>query len=115
MDLPGIRRPGSVLLAVTVALSLLIAGCGGGTDASEPNQVSGVVSQVSGPGDIVDGFVIVDDGGASHAFVPAAGLTCDGQPLNHLRTHLIDRDRVVVSYEIDSGPPTATVIRHDGG
>jgi len=102
-----------VVLAIVIAVSLVIAGCR--SDASDPNQVTGVVSQVSGLGDSVDGFVIVDDGGTSHAFVPGVGLTCDGRPLDHLRTHLIERDRIVVSYDEGTGPPTATEIRHDGG
>lgn len=110
-----VHRRGSVPLTIAVVVSFLVVGCAGGSDTSDPNEVVGVVSQVSGAGETVDGFVIVDDGGTSHAFVPGDGVTCDGQPLDHLRTHLVDRDRVSVSFDGSSSPPTATTIRHVEG
>lgn len=102
------RRFAAVVLAV---LTLVVVGC----DAdSSGESVTGVVSQVTGEFE-VESFVIVDDQGASHAFTPARGLTCDGEPLEHLRVHLVERDRITVRYEATGdGTPTATSITHVG-
>lgn len=98
---------------VVVGLFVLLSGCG--ADQAVVMQVEGAVSQVTGT-DTVDAFVVVDDDGVSHAFVPAPGLRCDGEPLTHLRTHLIERDRVRVTYESSaSGRRVAVTIDHLDG
>lgn len=99
------------LLAVLVGVAVVAAAC---SSTGDENEVVGVVSQVSGD-DSVTSFVVVDDAGVSHAFVPQEGLTCDGEPLEHLRTHLLERDRIAVTFdEGGDGPRTAIAITHIG-
>ena len=100
----------SVLIA---ALVVLLAACGG--DGPDSQEVEGVVSQVTGT-DAVESFVVVDDEGVSHSFTPTEGLQCDGAPLSHLRSHLVERDRIRVAYEIDAqGHRIAISIEHVAG
>ncbi len=92
------------------ALLVLVVACGG--DGPDSQEVEGVVSQVTGT-DAVASFVVVDDEGVSHAFTPVEGLRCDDAPLSHLRTHLVERDRLRVAYEIDAqGHRIAIAIEH---
>lgn len=82
---------------------------------AEPSDdtVTGVVSAVTGPGEAVTSFVIEQDDGSSRVFLPAAALTCDGEPLDHLREHLVGRDRISVRFErSDEGPAIAVEIDH---
>lgn len=103
-----------VLLAASVAVA--VSGCTGGQPSDVDSSVTGVVSQVTGNDTGVDAFVIVDDAGSSHLFVPGVGLTCDGEPIVHLRTHLLERDRLLVRYETDAdGALEATSIVHLDG
>ena len=103
-------RSQALLLGLLVALAVVLVGC---ADEPDPGVVVGVVSQVTG--DPVESFAVVDDEGTTYAFQPVAGLTCDGEPLTHLRVHLLDRDRIRVAYEEpDEGPLLATEILHVG-
>lgn len=105
-------------VVVVVAMAVLVSsGCASGQDDGDPgDSVTGVVSQVRGSDTTVDAFVIVDDEGSSHLFVPGAGLTCDGEPVVHLRTHLIERDRLRVTYAMKAnGALEATRIVHMDG
>lgn len=96
--------------ALIAALLVLLVACGG--DGPDTQEVEGAVSQVTGA-DTVESFVVVDDEGVSHAFTPTEGLRCDGAPLSHLRTHLVERDRIRVAYEIDAqGHRIAVRIEH---
>ncbi len=107
-------RRSVALLVATVAL--LAAGCANGQGTDADDSVTGFVSQVTGSGTSVDAFVIVDDEGSSHLFVPGVDLTCDGEPLVHLRVHLLERDRLRVTYVMDaSGALEATSIVHLDG
>ena len=97
-------------LFLVVMVLLAITACGG---ESEPDGVLiGVVDQVTGDRD-VEAFVLVDGAGNSHRFIPAPGLLCGGEPLEHLRAHLVERDQVTVTFERDeSGVRIATGIDH---
>ena len=97
------------VLILLLAVAVLTTGCGAD---SASNEVVGVVSQVTGDGTVTS-FVIIDADGASHAFVPAPGLTCDGEPIEHLRAHLLERDRISVRFETTGGgAPIAVEITH---
>lgn len=97
------------MLALLAAL-VVVAACSSGP---VEDTVTGVVSAVTGPGEAVTSFVIEQDDGSSRVFLPAAALTCDGEPLNHLREHLLERDRISVRFErADEGPDIAVEIVH---
>lgn len=97
-------------------MAVAVSGCAGGQPSDVDGSVTGVVSQVTGNDTTVDAFVIVNDAGSSHLFVPGVDLTCDGEPLVHLRTHLLERDRLLVTYETNAdGALEATGIVHLDG
>jgi hypothetical protein len=107
-------RRSVALLVASVAVA--VAGCADGQPSDVDSSVTGLVSQVTGSDTTVDAFVIVDDAGSSHLFVPGVDLTCDGEPIVHLRTHLLERDRLLVRYETDpDGALEATSIVHLDG
>jgi hypothetical protein len=92
------------------------SGCASGHGTDADGVVTGLVSQVTGNDTAVDAFVIVDDEGLSHLFVPGVDLTCDGEPLVHLREHLLERDRLRVTYATNAdGALEATSIVHLDG
>jgi hypothetical protein len=97
-------------LLLIVMVLLAITACGG---ESEPDGVLiGVVDQVTGDRD-VEAFVLMDEAGNNYRFIPAPGLLCGGEPLEHLRAHLVERDQVTVTFERDeSGVRIATGIDH---
>jgi hypothetical protein len=101
---------GSAFLLFVVA-AVLLTGC-----SSEPaeSSIEVVVTQVvGGPGE-VESFIILDADGASHRFLPVAGLMCDDVPIDHLRTHLVERDVIMIEFEasVDGAGRTATKIIH---
>jgi hypothetical protein len=97
------------LLLIVIALAVLGA-CGG--EPESDRVVTGVVDQVTGERE-VEAFVLVDSAGSSHRFVPAPGLLCGGEPLDHLRKHLVERDEITVTFERDeSGVGVAIAIVH---
>ena len=97
------------VLILLVAMAVLLPAC---RNDPASDEVVGIVSQVTGDGTVAS-FVIVDADGASRAFVPAPGLTCDGEPLEHLRAHLLERDRISVRFDTTGdGAPIAVEITH---
>jgi hypothetical protein len=87
------------LIAVVIAAVIVaVSGCAT-VDSGRSNQVSGVVSEVSGDLTTVTGFVVLDEDGSSHRFTPANGLLFNGGSLTHLREHVITGQRVVVTFE----------------
>lgn len=107
------RRSVALLVA---AVAVATSGCAGGQTSDVDDSVTGVVSQVTGNDTTVDAFVIVDGEGASHLFVPRVDLTCDGEPLVHLRTHLLDRDGLRVTYvtNLDGALEATSIVHLDG-
>lgn len=98
-------------IAAVVLIALAIAGCS--ADSDPGTEVEGIVTQVTGSGDDVEAFVVVDDEGRNHRFVPFPTLTCGGEPLGHLRTHLVDQDPIRVEYEVsEDGLQIAIDIDH---
>lgn len=98
-----------LIVVVVIALAVLTA-CGGESDSD--GVLTGVVDQVTGDRE-VEAFVIVDAAGNSHRFIPMPGLLCGGEPMQHLRTHLVERDEIAVTFERDaSGAGVATAIDH---
>lgn len=107
-------RTSLLLLVLVAVVALPLAGCSSEQDADD--VVVGFVSQVTGPGEAVTSFVIEDANGSSQVFIPAADLTCHGEPLDHLREHLLEREPVRVQFiPSDDGPPTAISIEHVDG
>lgn len=107
-------RRSVALLVASVAMAASGCASGQGTDAD--GFVTGFVSQVTGSDIAVDSFVLVDEDGSSHMFVPGVDLTCDGEPLVHLRTHLVERDRLRVTHARNAaGALEATSIAHLDG
>lgn len=108
---------GNGLVVGVVALCVVVAGCsgtdGGDADHAE-HSVTGVVTEVSGDLTMVESFVVLDDEGNSHLFVPEANLTFYGGPLTHLRDHVVTGQRVTVTFESSAyGGMTATLILHE--
>ena len=102
-------RSRDVALAALVAVVIgVLSAC---SSSVVDGTVEGTVSQVTGTGDDVAAFVVVDDEGNSHRFVPAEGLTCGGLPIGHLREHLVERDRIIVTHDAQG---IAVEIRHTG-
>ena len=100
---------------VTGAIAVTSIGCSSST-STDPNQVVGVVSEVTGDLTEIQSFVILDDDGKSHLFTPAEGLLFYGGPLSHLRDHIITGERVVVTFEEGAyGAMTAVAIEHADG
>jgi hypothetical protein len=109
-------RRSVALLVALVAVAASACASGHGTDADADGVVTGLVSQVTGNDTAVDAFVLVDDEGSSHLFVPGVDLTCDGEPLVHLREHLLERDTLRVTYATNAdGALEATSIVHLDG
>ena len=98
-----------LVLLIVVVLALLGA-CGG--ESESERVITGVVDQVTGERE-VEAFVVVDAVGSSHRFIPAPDLLCGGEPLDHLRAHLVERSEIAVTFERDaSGIAVAIVIDH---
>ena len=96
-----------VLLIVVLAL---LGACGG--ESESERVITGVVDQVTGERE-VEAFVVVDAVGSSHRFIPAPDLLCGGEPLDHLRAHLVERSEIAVTFERDaSGIAVAIAIDH---
>ena len=96
-------------IALVALLAVIIGVSTACSDGVEDGTVEGTVSQVTGIGNEVEAFVVVDSEGRNHRFVPAEGLTCGGLPIVHLREHIIEQDRIVVMHD---GEGVATEIRH---
>lgn len=84
----------------------------GACSATSESSVVGTVTQVSGESGVVESFIVRTDAGRSVRFVPADGLTCNGESLDHLRDHLVDRTTIEVDFdEGDDGELIAVAIR----
>lgn len=104
-----------VVAVAAVVVSVVSVGCSSSTTVN-PNQVEGVVSEVTGDLTAIQSFVILDDNGKSHLFTPEQGLLFYGGPLSHLRDHIISGQRVVVTFEEGAyGAMTAVLIEHTDG
>ncbi|MCZ7533979.1 MAG: hypothetical protein M5U23_11355 [Acidimicrobiia bacterium] len=99
---------------VAIALwGVAATGCASGNELAD-NQVSGIVTEVTGDLTGVESFVILDNDGNSHLLRPAPGLLFYGGPLIHLRDHVTTGQRVTVTFESSaSGEMTAVLIEHE--
>lgn len=98
------------MIALVGAVSV---GCSSPNELAS-NQVSGIVTEVSGDLTSVDSFVVLDSDGNSHLFRPAPGLLFYGGPLIHLRDHVTTGQRVTVTFESAAyGGMTAVLVEHE--
>jgi hypothetical protein len=86
----------TLVFLVAILLSLFAASCSGST-ATE-GDVFGVVSEVTGDLSGVESFVVLDEEGNSHKFIPGPGLEVMGQPPSHLRDHVVSGEPITVTY-----------------
>ncbi len=100
-------------VAVIALLGAVATGCASAHELAD-NQVSGVVTEVTGDLTGVVSFVVLDNDGNSHLFRPAPGLLFYGGPLIHLRDHVTTGQRVTVTFETAAyGEMTAVLIEHE--
>ncbi len=95
---------------VVVAAALVFSACSSGDGAAE-RRIVGTVTQVVGLEEVLS-FIVTDEDGTNHGFVPRPGLTCGGEDLTHLRVHIIERDLIAVSWFDDAGIRIAESIEH---
>ena len=91
-----------LVIAVLAVAAIAVAGCSSATTTSD-NTLTGVISEVTGDLTSVSAFVVLDEDGSSHKFVPVEGLLFEGGPLSHLREHIVTGDPVVVTFESGAG------------
>lgn len=94
-----------------VVLALFVASCA--TDDSTDGEVIGIVTEVTGDLAEIASFVVLDDGGDSHKFTPADGMTVVGAPASHLRDHILSGELVrVIYHEGPDGKLVADDVQH---
>jgi len=106
-------RVTSWTVVVFTFVGLVATGCTSATELAD-NQVSGIVTEVTGDLTVVESFVVLDNEGNSHLFRPAPDLLFYGGPLIHLRDHVTTGQRVTVTFEsAASGEMTAVLVEHE--
>ncbi|MCL1601283.1 MAG: hypothetical protein M3112_07080 [Actinomycetia bacterium] len=88
------------VLLVAIVVAIIASGCSAST--STEGAVFGIVTEVTGDLSGVESFVVLDEDGNSHKFVPSQKLEVMGQAPTHLRDHVLSGEPVTVLYHENS-------------